>query len=244
MASADVLFVPEKQDIRMYVDRAHILVSGEIVADDVDELRRVLAQRRKILGSTPLVVLNSPGGSVVAALEMGRIIRDTPGETAVEGGGSCSSSCVFLHSAGVMRNVFGDGLLGLHRPRFDYEEFAALSKLDARTAYAQVVEACEKYMREMGISDEVFKDMLRIPSHEIRFVDRDYAEQHDLVGKDPAWEEWMRARDVKQKGETTVLAWDQFKECANENYQLGFDKYDCAALYREIREADANAAEK
>lgn len=243
-ANADVFFVPGKSSLRKYVDQAHILISGEIVPSDVDELRRVLAQRRKVLGSEPLVVLDSPGGSVAAALEMGRIIRDTPAETAIDAGGSCSSSCIFLHSAGVIRNVFGDGQLGLHRPRFDYDEFASLSKLDARTAYAQMVEACEKYMREMGISDEVFKDMLRVPSQEVRFVDRDYAEQHDLVGRDPAWEEWTRAREVKQKGEATVLAWDRFKVCVNENYQLGYEKYDCSALYQEIREVDANAAKK
>lgn len=243
-ASAEVFFVPKKSSLRSYVDQAHVLISGEITASDVAELRRTLTERRQALGKTPLVLLDSPGGSVLAALEMGRIIRRTPAETVINDGASCSSSCIFLQSAGVKRNVFGDGRLGLHRPRFDYEDFASLSKEDARIEYTKLVAVCEQYMREMGISDDVFSDMLRVPSQEVRFVGRDYAEQHDLVGRDPAWEEWTRANEVKQKGEEKVLAEDRFEACINEKYQAGLDWDDCSSQYQKNLNALERAEKK
>lgn len=106
---------------------------------------------------------------------------------------SCSSSCVFLLAGGVIRNVFLNGQIGLHRPRFEYEPYATLSKDEAKMAYDKLVQRCVEYMKEMGIGGEVFSDMLRIPSHKVRFVAREYAEEHGLVGVDPGWEEWSRA---------------------------------------------------
>lgn len=72
-------------------------------------------------------------------------------------------------------------------------------------------------MKEMGISDKVFTDMLRIPSQKVRMVDRDYAKEHGLVGTDPGFEEWWRARKIRNEGEARVKAYDQLGDCYNSN---------------------------
>src|SRR5260370_40544532 len=51
------------------------------------------------------VVLNSPGGSVADALEMGRLIREKRFATAVEAGKYCVSSCPLVFAGGVARAV-------------------------------------------------------------------------------------------------------------------------------------------
>lgn len=123
-ALAEVVFVPRKSNPTRIPEYAHILIAGEITPGDVDMLRTTIIQRmnqfKSQLIGQPVVLLDSPGGNVSAALEMGRLLRRISAHTVVDGGASCSSSCIFLLAGGVERNVFLNGRIGLHRPRFDY----------------------------------------------------------------------------------------------------------------------------
>ena len=194
IAHAEVYFVPEKSNVsRIITENAHILISGEITKEDVSKLNSLLAQQHVYLMAstpegTPIVLLDSRGGDIKAALEIGRILRSISAWTIVDDGKSCNSACVFLFSAGVKRDIFGNGRLGLHSPRSYYSEFAPLSKYEASD---QLINICRNYMDEMGISNQVFSDMLQTPSQSVNFVDRFYAESHGLVGIAPL-EEWGR----------------------------------------------------
>lgn len=225
---ATVFFVPQKSTFNRLPDQAHIFISGEITSRDIQALKTIVDQRIKQLGSQPLILLNSPGGSIPAALEMGHLLRKFLFRTVVDGGASCSSACVFLLAGGVSRHVFLDGKIGLHRPRFDYQEYGGLSKNQASAAYEKIKKDCIDYMREMGISDQVFFDMLKIASQNINFVDRDYGERTGLVGTDPAWEEWVRAQSFKSQGEAKVKAMDNLLDC----YSTGIKQATCDALYK------------
>src|SRR5260370_23415869 len=129
---------------------------------------------------------------------MGKLLREHHANTLVGRDGTCSSSCVFVFAGGVIRDLFDNGRFGLHRPRFDYEQFSNLSEEHARAAYDTLRAACAEYMKHMGISEQVFSDMLKVPSQEIRFVGREYAERYNLLGTDAGWEEWVRARDITE----------------------------------------------
>jgi hypothetical protein len=229
---ASVLFVPQKQTIKRIPDQAHIYISGEITSGDVQALKIIIDQINKQFGGQPIVLLNSPGGSVPAALEMGRLLRKYLFRTVVDGGSSCSSACVFLLAGGVSRSVFLDGRIGLHRPRLEYQEYGQLSKNQANAAYDKIKRDCVDYMMEMGISNQVFFDMLKISSQNIKFVDREYDEATALVGTDPAWEEWVRAQSIKSQGEAKVKAMDNLMDC----YNAGIKQTTCDSLYkREIK---------
>jgi hypothetical protein len=117
---ADIRFVPQKPGQNL-MDWAHVEINGEIVQGDVEKLRKALAefdrsieeyakahendkayQQRAAaaggihgLGNMP-VFLNSPGGSVPVALELGKVLRDSYAFTVVSCDGTCSSSCVFV----------------------------------------------------------------------------------------------------------------------------------------------------
>lgn len=88
-------------------------------------------------------------------------------------------------------------------------------------------------MKEMGISDRVFSDMLKVPSQNVRFVDRAYAKEQGLVGTDPAWEEWSRALQARSKGEVGVKAWDRLLDC----YNSGRAQSECVVRYKEELDA-------
>lgn len=230
-ALADVFFIPKKSNAYRIPEYAHILIAGEITSGDVGRLRNIIKKRLNELNSQiteqPIVLLDSPGGDVSAALEMGRLLRNILAFTVVDGGASCNSACVFLLAGGVSRNLYLDGRIGLHRPRFDYGQFANLTKDQAASTYEKLKSECSTYMKEMGISDQVFYDMLKIPSQDVKFVNREYAKRTGLVGYDPAWEEWTRALSVKRQGEARVKALDRLVDC----YNKGVKKAICEKRY-------------
>lgn len=229
-SSANVIFVPQKTTINRITDSAHIYISGEITSRDIQALKTIIINQgyNNQNEGQPIVVLNSPGGSVPAALEMGRLLRKYLFMTVVDGGASCSSACVFLLAGGVSRNLFLDGKIGLHRPRFDYQEYGELSKNQASAAYEKIKKDCTDYMMEMGISNQVFFDMLQTASQSINFVDRNYGKATGLIGSDPAWEEWVRAKSVKSQGEAKVKAMDNKLNC----YSKGIKQTTCDYLYQ------------
>ena len=82
-------------------------------------------------------------------------------------------------------------------------------------------------MDEMGISNQVFSDMLQTPSQSVNFVDRVYAESLGLVGIAPL-EEWKGLKaihlgengaDLKDihhtTGEYSVMALGNYVYCFN-----------------------------
>ena len=75
---------------------------------------------RQALGHTVAlrVDVDSPGGQLFAALEIGRLLRHETASVRVERGAACISACVFVLMGGIERYVAADARIGLHRPSF------------------------------------------------------------------------------------------------------------------------------
>src|SRR5689334_5785559 len=65
-----------------------VTVAGEMVLDDVDAFRTKTAAVQ-----SAVVLLQSDGGSLVAGIEIGKIIRFRNFETLVANGARCASAC-------------------------------------------------------------------------------------------------------------------------------------------------------
>lgn len=228
--SADIVVKADQAVQTHLLDTAHIEIVGEIISGDLTRLQIAIAEYKNKFGKNlnPLVLLNSPGGNVSEALKMGRLLRTIMAVTIVDGDMQCNSSCVFLLSGGVQRIVFSNGLIGLHRPRFEYEHFGNLQPDAAKNEYAALVQRCTDYMEEMGIPSGVFEKMLKTPSQDINFIDQEVADAMGLLGNDPAWEEWERARQVNSKGLEAVQAMDRLISC----YSKGSDYSVCDSKYK------------
>ena len=74
---------------------AALLLQGHIVDGDLARLRRALAQ-----GGYAALALNSPGGSVVEARDMARLIRRLEVPVVVPARAVCASACFLLFAAG------------------------------------------------------------------------------------------------------------------------------------------------
>ena len=76
------------------------------------------------------VLLSSPGGDVLAAIELGEEIRKQWAWTTVDENGECFGACVLVLAAGV-RRIPAPENVGLQRMNFDQKEFCLLYTSDA-----------------------------------------------------------------------------------------------------------------
>jgi hypothetical protein len=130
------------------------------------------------------VYFNSPGGSLVAAMTIGRLLREQSFSTYVgrraadprkPGSGVCYSACPFAYAGGARRFLDGESVLGIHRaanrlPVPDEDAFEQRVAADATT-----------YLREMGVSTRLFRMMQTTPQDSIRLLSREEALRLGLV---------------------------------------------------------------
>ncbi len=130
------------------------------------------------------VYFNSPGGSLLAGMAIGRFLRDRGFETHVgtrtsdagrPADGVCYSACPFAYAGGVRRSLRKGSVLGVHRARnrvpvADEEAFERLVHADAT-----------RYLVEMNVSPSLVEFMQAVPPGGIRELTRDEATGFRLV---------------------------------------------------------------
>lgn len=89
---------------------ALITVEGPFEAGDDKALARALLETH---GNT-VVLFESPGGSLLAGLAMGRAIRLQGATTVVDNGGTCASACGLAWLGGIRRMMGADAQVGFH----------------------------------------------------------------------------------------------------------------------------------
>jgi hypothetical protein len=110
------------------------------------------------------VVLQSPGGSVQDALEMGRLVRAKGFSTEVEAGAYCASSCPLVFAGGVQRIAGKGAAIGVHQ--VSAQDEAASGGM----AGAQRVSAvCQKYLRDMGVDLGVWVHAMETPKEQLYY---------------------------------------------------------------------------
>jgi hypothetical protein len=100
-------------EIQVYPDSESettlILVEGSIVKGDEKKFRKIAAEH-----SDAIIVLDSDGGAIVPAMDIGRTIRLREYSTVVYKDGRCTSACALIWAAGIRRVIFEGGKVGFH----------------------------------------------------------------------------------------------------------------------------------
>lgn len=143
----------------------------------------------------PLVMLDSDGGDVAAAITMGRRLRSVNAFVVVGVNAECSSACVLIFAARAKRLVSTGARLGLHRPYFEESYFAGLSSTQAREKYAELERVVKDYLKELSMPEALFEKMRSIPSRRLVYLKDDDIKELGLDGADAAIEELERARE-------------------------------------------------
>jgi hypothetical protein len=164
-------------------------VYGEITKDDADSV----AQQTAAINSSVTVDLNSVGGSVDAAMKIGRIIRAGEATTLISPYEKCLSSCALIYIAGVARS--NSGVIGLHRPFLG----AALSREAIERAVPVMLQRVKDYVREMGISDAFYDAMVNTEVSEARLY-RGNEIKILVPDTDPTYDEIQNSYLARQYG--------------------------------------------
>jgi hypothetical protein len=120
------------------------------------------------------VALDSPGGSVMDALEIGRLIRAKGLTTSVAAGSLCASSCPLVFAGGTQRLATPTSALAVHQIYAATPSDTTLaSRLaaagnamsDAQTMTAEI----SRYLIDMGIDPEVWLRALETPPDRLSY---------------------------------------------------------------------------
>jgi hypothetical protein len=87
-----------------------ILVEGVLNPEDADTFEAITSS----LSAVVIVSLNSDGGSLIAGLRIGELIRARQFYTVVPKGMRCASACALAWLGGAQRFMFVDGKIGFH----------------------------------------------------------------------------------------------------------------------------------
>ena len=131
-----------------------------------------------------MILLNSPGGRVVAAMRLGQIFRQLHVSIAVAGyeevgqragptTGHCMSACVYLMMGGVKRVVPPDSQVGIHRmSATGYGDAQAHTSASPSIAYADenMVNSLARYAAQMGVSPTLIRTAETIAPEDIRIL--------------------------------------------------------------------------
>lgn len=154
-------------EVQSYVDAADLYVSGE-------------------QGALRMLVLNSDGGDLGAAMKIGKIVREYGYFAKVLPKARCLSACVYILAAAKQKQVLGS--VGVHRPYFGSYEGGNAGK-----DIAKALQGSKQYFREVNIPDGLAEIMFSTPPEEIKILsaeelrayrldqdDIEYAENKDI----------------------------------------------------------------
>jgi hypothetical protein len=160
-----------------------ILLDGHIDALASSRLEALVVQ--KAITSAD-VYFNSPGGSLIAGMAIGRMLRQRGFDAHVGKrtadvrevvAGVCYSACPFAYAGGVRRCLKPDSVLGVHRAenRVPLPDEKAFEKLVSQQA--------TEYLLAMGVSPELVRIMSQVSHDALRSLTPQEAERLMLVNE-------------------------------------------------------------
>lgn len=138
------------------------LLEGTIAPGDAP---RIAKQLEAMAPDLENIILNSPGGSVQDALDLGRALRNGGWQTGMRENDICYSACPYLLAAGVARDIPDSASVGVHQHYFGENTLlpAFVAVEDIQRGQGQVME----YLDRMGIDLRVMRHALVTPPDEI-----------------------------------------------------------------------------
>ena len=184
--SAGVYYLDTKERV------AGIVVIGPIDKGVASHAKHLLNVLRPDVDELT-VFLDSPGGDVLAAMELGEEVRNQWAFTAMDEHGECLGACVLVLAAGARRAPAPDRV-GLHRPFLDPKA----SRDATGQKNAALARKVQTYLTRMGMPKKLFQDMMQQPSDKTLLLNAARLKTLGLEGVDPAFEEWARANNAQR----------------------------------------------
>ncbi|WP_433988834.1 hypothetical protein SuNHUV7_26100 (plasmid) [Pseudoseohaeicola sp. NH-UV-7] len=139
---------------------------GAITTDSPAAFRAFVADSPALLG----ISLNSPGGTVVSALEMGNVISEHRFGTFIAEGDFCASACSILFFAGHDR--LAKGQLGVHQ----MDDGGRASAATIQFVLADLLDAFDRF----NVPWEISKQMLTTPADAMYWISPEMSVRYGL----------------------------------------------------------------
>jgi hypothetical protein len=182
-------------------------VTGEITPSDLNKFKQIDSYISNFKGTRKpfYVELNTGGGDMNTAIEIGKILRKNNAVAVLrfsetDGPDKCYSACVFILAGAPFRSV--SGLVGIHRP---YMANDKTTSPDEQKLIQQKTEIWAKsYLNEMNIPQVLYDDLMRVPPEKNRILTELELSKYGLNENDPYFNDAMVASEAKKLGITSV----------------------------------------
>jgi hypothetical protein len=166
---------PPPKPIEIFGNAWTIFADGLIDVDAAARLKQFI--RDNNIPNKSFLVLNSPGGSLIGGIKLGRVIRDAglltdigrynENSTQEMTAGECYSACTLAFLGGEYRYIKDSSIYGVHR-------FYFTNKGDQDVDIAQIVSASVvQYIRDMDVDPKLFNEMTMVGEKEINIIPHD-----------------------------------------------------------------------
>jgi hypothetical protein len=210
------------------INASQVVLEGEIEPGDYAKLRNLVDPNADSgvggdwFGDTyDDIYLASPGGSLLEAMKIGRLVRALRWRTAVpetitnpyvkpetvfkklqlknpKSNYMCASACFFIFVSGTYREAesgsqYENAILGIHRPSLTDSELRTISGDEAIASSNVVRGLVGDYLGQMNVPSKYADLMFSIPKDDIRWIDK-AAFNADFNGDIPELKDWLDAR--------------------------------------------------
>jgi ATP-dependent protease ClpP protease subunit len=182
-------------------------IDGDIDASTVEKVRKAFYSERSSKCETDFALfadssykINSSGGSIAAAMAIGRIYRKERVSLAVNG--VCISACVLILAGAVERGIGEGRVVGIHRPYLGTTPERTPTPDQISNTYRSVLQNMRAYLREMNVSERLADEMLATEPDKVRFLIPSELKAYGLWATDPVEQEKRaienETRDVQE----------------------------------------------
>ena len=157
-----------------------VLGDGMITPNTLQDFKEFMEANE----SVSKVYLHSPGGSLVASMQLGLMIRYLGMDTAMKSKMRCMSACAYTFMGGVERSMDDGAIIGVHR---FYAEGGGATEEDGQV----VVSEMGKFVAAMGVSPDILSMASRAGRNQYVAIDVNRAIDLNLDNHTPATASWQ-----------------------------------------------------
>ncbi|MPZ38999.1 MAG: hypothetical protein GEU95_13225 [Rhizobiales bacterium] len=147
-----------------------IAIEGEFETSDIDTFRTKVASLPAARAS---VALRSDGGSLVAGIRIGSLIREKKFTTIVPDGASCASACALAWLGGHRRLVGLDSSVGFH------SAYVVKSQGPTESGYGNAILGA--YLNQLGLSEKAILYVTKAGPTSMQWMSLDGAAEHGIA---------------------------------------------------------------
>lgn len=135
------------------------------------------------------ITLNSTGGDLEAALEIGKLLLSLGhlGSVEVAADARCLSSCVLILAGAQSRSVHPKAKIGIHRPYLRNAIKTDPPKM--KKQYDEIARQLKTFFKNAGVEEQLADHMMRIPPEKMAMLSRDQLLNYGLAESSPAIQE-------------------------------------------------------